>query len=186
MLIFHIAEKSRWEAAQLAGSYAQSTLGRSLEQEGFIHACREDQWEDVLERHYASATSSLVLLCIDTEKLSSPWQEDQVGDTSYPHVYGPLNPAAVVDVRPVPTPAAQTPRGTRERTLMQEFVAELRFRMLAATAIMVVAAICGFAAIHFLGDRAGLPVLLGALVAGTGVAWWFSHRRDKTRASAES
>ena len=41
----------------------------------------------------------LVLLEIDTDLLTSPWQEDPVGDTTFPHVYGPIKTSAVVDVR---------------------------------------------------------------------------------------
>lgn len=181
MLIFHIAEKNRWEAAQLAGSYAQSTLGRTLEEEGFIHACHEDQWEDVRERHYGSTTRSLVLLTIDTDLLTSPWQEDEVEGTTFPHIYGPLNPASVVAATPLPP--APRPAGEKPRpTLMSEFVSEARFRMVAATVVMVFAAICGFTAIALWGDRAGLPGLVAGLVAGTGVAWLLSHRRDEARA----
>lgn len=42
-----------------------------------------------------------MLLTIETDKLTSPWQEDPVGDTTYPHIYGPLNPSAVVNVQPL-------------------------------------------------------------------------------------
>ena len=64
MHIFHIAERPRWEAAKLSGSYAQSTLGRTLEDEGFIHASRADQWETVRDTYYADHTGPLVLSLI--------------------------------------------------------------------------------------------------------------------------
>ena len=102
MRIYHLAEVARWEEARASGAYEQSTLGRTLAEEGFVHASREDQWETVLETFYADHDGPLVLLEIDTELLSSPWQEDQVGDTTFPHVYGPINPSAVVDTHPIP------------------------------------------------------------------------------------
>ena len=81
------------------GAYTTSTRGRTLEQEGFLHASRADQVEGVRSRYYADVEEPLVLLTIDTDRLSSPWQVDEVGDDSYPHIYGPLNPDAVVDTQ---------------------------------------------------------------------------------------
>ena len=99
--IFHIAEAPHWEAAQSSGSYLQSTLGLTLADEGFIHCSREDQWPTVLETYYAGHMGELVLLEIDTTRLASPWQEDPVGDTTFPHVYGPIGVDAVVAERRV-------------------------------------------------------------------------------------
>ena len=99
MRIFHLAEAVHWEEAQRTGTYAQSTLGRTLDDEGFLHASREDQWETVRATFYADHDGPLVLLEIDTDLLTSPWQEDPVGDTTFPHVYGPLNTSAVVSTR---------------------------------------------------------------------------------------
>ena len=197
MIIFHIAEKARWEAARLAGSYAQSTYGRTLEEEGFIHASREDQWPAVRDAFYAGVTEPLVLLAIDTDKLTSPWREDQVGDTSYPHIHGPLNPSAVVAAvpleaaapapaaapaaAPAPTPAAETPTGLdgRPRSFLSLFVGEMAFRTAWATVAMVAAVILGSLFAAVLGDEWGLlGVALGLvliLFAGRPVA----RRRDE-------
>ena len=101
MRIFHIAEAPHWEAAQVSGTYLQSSLGLTLADEGFIHCSREDQWPTVLETYYGGHPGELVLLEIDTDLLSAPWQEDPVGDTTFPHVYGPIDVAAVVDQRRV-------------------------------------------------------------------------------------
>ena len=46
--IFHIATAVEWEAATRSGSYTTSTLGRTLAEEGFIHASHEDQWRQVM------------------------------------------------------------------------------------------------------------------------------------------
>ena len=99
MRIYHIATVSDWERAQHDGAYTTSTLGVTLEQEGYLHASRADQWEGVRDRYYADVEEPLVLLEIDTDLLTSPWQEDPVGDTTFPHVYGPINPSAVVGTR---------------------------------------------------------------------------------------
>ena len=101
MRIFHLAEVAHWDEAQRTGAYTQSTLGRSLAEEGFIHASRADQWETVRATYYAGHDGPLVLLEIDTDLLDSPWQEDPVGQTTFPHVYGPINASAVVHTEPL-------------------------------------------------------------------------------------
>src|ERR1051325_8550597 len=96
MLVFHVASLADWAQAQESGAYTTSTRGVTLEQEGFLHASRADQVEDVYDRYYADAGEPLVLLTIETDLLDVPWREDPVGDDTFPHVYGPLSPAAVV------------------------------------------------------------------------------------------
>ena len=101
MRIFHIATAADWEQARRSGAYTTSTRGRTLEQEGFLHASRLEQVEGVRSAYYADVDEPLVLLTIETDGLDVPWQEDPVGDDMFPHVYGPLNPEAVIDVRPL-------------------------------------------------------------------------------------
>lgn len=108
MLIFHIATLADWEHARRTGRYTTSTLGRSLEQEGLIHAARREQVRGVFTRYYADAGQRLVLLMIDTAKLDSRWSEDAVGEETYPHIHGPLNTSAVKDVIPLDA-AGNTP-----------------------------------------------------------------------------
>lgn len=101
MRIFHLATVADWEAARETGRYTTSTRGRTLEQEGFIHASRADQWEGVRAAFYAGVTEPLVLLEVDTDLLDVPVVEEPVPDSdqTFPHVYGPLDVAAVVSVR---------------------------------------------------------------------------------------
>jgi uncharacterized protein (DUF952 family) len=101
MRIFHIATVADWEQAQESGAYATSTRGRSLEQEGFLHAAHRPQVQGVFQRYYQDVREPLVLLTIDTERLGVPWREEEVGEESFPHIYGPLSPQAVVDVQPL-------------------------------------------------------------------------------------
>jgi uncharacterized protein (DUF952 family) len=104
VLIYHLATAADWAAAQTSGSYTTSTYGVTLEQEGFIHASRADQWEAVRERFYADVTEPLVLLEIDTDLLDVPLVEEPPAPgvtETFPHLYGPLRPAAVVAVRPL-------------------------------------------------------------------------------------
>ena len=105
MRIFHLATKADWDAAEASGAYATSTYGVSLADEGFIHASRADQWEGVRERYYAEVEEPLVLLEIDTDLLDVLVVEEPPApgvEGTFPHIYGPLNTAAVVAVRPLP------------------------------------------------------------------------------------
>lgn len=180
MLIFHIAERSRWEAAKLAGAYAWSTLDRTLEQEGFLHASREDQWEAVRERYYADVRQPLVLLVIDTDRLTSPWSEDPVGDDTYPHIHGPLNPAAVVDVRPLAPAGAP---GAPTESFFRIFLGEVLFRMLAALVVMAAAVAVAVTVQHQTGSAgASLGALAATVVLGT-LAAVVVYRRRNARAA---
>ncbi|AVT33982.1 DUF952 domain-containing protein [Plantactinospora sp. BC1] len=100
-MIFHIAEASDWAAAQESGDYRVSTRGRSLADEGFIHASRRGQVLGVAEAAYADA-GPLLLLHIDPDRLVSPVRDDEVEPgIFFPHIYGPINLDAVVAVAPL-------------------------------------------------------------------------------------
>jgi uncharacterized protein (DUF952 family) len=102
--IYHLATAADWASARASGAYTTSTYGVTLEQEGFLHASRADQWEAVRERYYADVTEPLVLLEIDTELLDVPLVEEPPAPgmtETFPHIYGPLSPAAVVAVTPL-------------------------------------------------------------------------------------
>jgi glutathione S-transferase len=114
MRIYHIATLADWKEAQTSGSYTTSTLGRSLEEEGFIHAARHDQVPAVRDRYYADVAEPLVVLEIETDLVGADVREEQVGDQTYPHVYGPVPAAAVVAWRPARLPPIEL--GTREPT----------------------------------------------------------------------
>jgi len=99
-MIYHLAEQAHWQRALRDGTYAQSTRGRSLAEEGFIHASSAEQWPVVRSRFYADVAEPLVLLHIDESRLGSPVVHE-VGDPAtgetFPHVYGPIEVGAVVD-----------------------------------------------------------------------------------------
>ncbi|MGZ4467902.1 MAG: DUF952 domain-containing protein [Nocardioidaceae bacterium] len=100
MRIFHLTTPAEWEAAQEKGVYTLSTRGVTLAEEGYIHCSEQEQIEGVRKRSYADVPDVLILV-IDTDKLASPWRTEQLSgaDQPYPHIYGPLNLDAVVDVR---------------------------------------------------------------------------------------
>ena len=111
MRIFHVATLADWRQAEASGSYTTSTLGRTLADEGFIHAARHDQVPRVRDRHYADVTEPLVVLEIETDRLDAEVRDEQVGDETYPHIYGPVPTTAVVAWRPARLPPIEL--GTR-------------------------------------------------------------------------
>jgi uncharacterized protein (DUF952 family) len=103
MRVFHIATASDWAQAQEQGSYTTSTRGRTLAEVGFVHCSQDFQVETVRRAIYDDLEDPLVLLAVETDRLTSPWQLDAVpgSDDPFPHIYGPLNLDAVVAVTPV-------------------------------------------------------------------------------------
>ena len=100
--IFHIATAADWSRTLETGAYTTSTVGRTLDEEGFIHASRRDQVQGVFDRYYAGLGEDLVLLTIDPARLAeAEVRVEAVGGDAYPHVYGPINRSAVIDVVPL-------------------------------------------------------------------------------------
>jgi uncharacterized protein (DUF952 family) len=101
MRIFHLVTPAEWAAAQETGVWTTSTRGRSLAEEDFVHCAEEHQVAGVRARWFAGVEDLLVLE-IDTDRLTVPWRSEQLAgaDQPFPHVYGPVDLAAVVRVRP--------------------------------------------------------------------------------------
>jgi uncharacterized protein (DUF952 family) len=102
--LFHVADAAEWAVAREAGRYERSTRGRSLAEVGYVHLATADQWPDVLDRFFAGHEGRLLLLTIDTGRLTAPlrWEAPHPGsDELFPHLYGPLDLDAVVAARPL-------------------------------------------------------------------------------------
>lgn len=95
--IYCLVPKSDWQQWEGKDHY----LPRDYEQEGFIHATQgEELLTKVADRVYADYTGELFVLLVDEEKISSPVKYEQAKDGFlYPHIYGPLQQEAIVDVR---------------------------------------------------------------------------------------
>ncbi|MFD0884285.1 DUF952 domain-containing protein [Streptosporangium algeriense] len=105
MTILHLALAADWDAAQPEGEYRVSTLGRTLEQEGFIHACADHtQLAGVADRFYRDVTAPLLVLTIDPAGLDVRLETPADSAETFPHIYGPLPVTAVVSATPY-TPA---------------------------------------------------------------------------------
>ena len=101
--LFHLAPRSQWEDTQHREAYRAETL----ESEGFIHCSTIHQVLPVADALFRGR-QDLVLLLIDSSKVLVPLvyeagasvEGTPVGEPSerYPHLYGPLNREAVLNV----------------------------------------------------------------------------------------
>jgi uncharacterized protein (DUF952 family) len=97
-IIYHIARREAWAKCE-----AQSAVGfyrpEMFPSEGFVHCSTRDQVIRVAEIWFPGQTG-LVLLCLDTEKLSAEIRYENLegGQELFPHIYGEVNTNAVVEV----------------------------------------------------------------------------------------
>lgn len=101
-VILHLAVRSDWEIAKLAGEYIWSTRGVTVAHEGYTHCSFESQWRGVRDRFYADLSDDqLVLLEIDEFLLSSKVVVERLGAApeAFPHVYGSVEISAVIGER---------------------------------------------------------------------------------------
>ncbi|MEU4834354.1 DUF952 domain-containing protein [Streptosporangium sp. NPDC023615] len=110
MTILHLALARDWEAARETGEYRVSTLGRTFDDVGFIHACTgHEQLRGVVERFYRHVTDPLVLLSVDPAGLDVRLEVPPGSQEAFPHLYQPLPVTAVTSALPFspPTPASR-------------------------------------------------------------------------------
>ncbi len=93
-MIVHIAKWDEWEQALSAGVYR----GDTLDSEGFIHCSRPDQIIRVANQYYFGRKGR-VLLVIDPQRVAAEVRHEALeAEEAFPHIYGPLNTDAVVQV----------------------------------------------------------------------------------------
>lgn len=102
-MIYHIASKLDWAAAQTRGAYSAP----SLQTEGFIHCSTAAQVSHVANAFYGGR-ADLLLLVIDESKLTAELKwEPPAGVPAagispadkFPHVFGEIQLAAVIEIR---------------------------------------------------------------------------------------
>jgi glutathione S-transferase len=104
-VIYHLALADEWHAAQVAGEYRRSTLGKSLDEVGFIHCSHADQVRMIADLVYGDRTD-VVLLTIDPHRVGAEIRVENLdgGDQLFPHIYGPLPLNAVISAEPYAAP----------------------------------------------------------------------------------
>ncbi len=92
-LIYHIASEKTWLDALEFGEYLHPSLGS----EGFIHCSTRSQVVSTANRYF-HGQDGLVLLAIDPALTAAEIRYEPSGGEDFPHLYGPLNLDAVVEV----------------------------------------------------------------------------------------
>jgi uncharacterized protein (DUF952 family) len=107
-MIYHITSVHDWQKAIGLGVYQAD----SLQAEGFIHCSTQAQVSKVANAFYRGQ-KQLIVLEIAPEKLHSPlhWESplhpdggilpDLEESEKFPHIYGTINPEAVIRVIPL-------------------------------------------------------------------------------------
>ncbi len=102
--LFHLTERSVWQAARLAGEFPWSSRDLSYDRQGFVHCSFADQVQEVRERIYPDVSDAdLVLLELDPGRLDVPVVVEDLGaGAAYPHLYAPLPIERVSAVHDLP------------------------------------------------------------------------------------
>ena len=98
-LIFHMARRAQWEAAQESGVYTGAAEDVS---DGFIHFSTATQVRESAAKHRAGEPD-LVLVACDPCALGVAlrWEAARGGQL-FPHLYGPIPLSAVRWAKPLP------------------------------------------------------------------------------------
>ena len=97
MITFHLVARDVWEAQRSRDVYEPEAFAA----DGFVH-CTDGEREviDTANRYYRDDPRSYVVLTLDVEALASEVKYEDPAHI-FPHVYGPIETAAVRDVRDV-------------------------------------------------------------------------------------
>ena len=109
--VYKICDRHAWKQARARGRYFGSADDA---RDGFIHLSAPDQVAGTLERHFAHH-DDLILIGIDVGRLGQAlrWEPSR-GGLVFPHLYEPLDFAAVVSEVPLvrgPDGRHQQPNG---------------------------------------------------------------------------
>ena len=103
-VIVHLVPAAEWPGIDAAREYRPATLEAS----GYVHCVAPERTVAVAEALF-SGRDDLLAVCLDVDRLDAPVtyegaeaSDDAESTDDFPHVYGPLNPAAVVAVVPLP------------------------------------------------------------------------------------
>ena len=98
IMIYHVTTQRNWDLAITQGYYSADSIAL----EGFIHCCKKDQLNGVIERYYQDV-DQLFILEIEPSKVTSPLKYELAPSVNeeFPHIYGTLNLDAVVSIQDI-------------------------------------------------------------------------------------
>lgn len=96
-ITYHLAIRQEWDAQKNGEGYVPG----AYEADGFIHCTNGlDLLAHVANMFYKDDGQERIVLVLDLGKISAEYRYDDELMT-FPHLYGPLNPSAVIDELPV-------------------------------------------------------------------------------------
>ena len=94
-IVYHMIPQARWEATPPESPLAADTLAT----EGFIHCTAEpERLLQVANRFYCSIPGEWLILAVATRQLTAPLHWEVADGHLFPHIYGPIDRIAIVDV----------------------------------------------------------------------------------------
>jgi len=97
-ITFHLVPRAAWDASDPSVPYTPA----DFEREGFVHCTDgEDEVVATANRYFSKLEDELLVLTIDRARLSAPVRYEDAA-AIYPHVYGPIERHAIIQVRSMP------------------------------------------------------------------------------------
>src|SRR5262245_41672570 len=98
-IIYKICPETLWRAAEKAGRFDGAPVDHA---DGFIHFSSAGQARETAAKHFAGQ-HDLLLVAVDAGQLGDAlkWEVSR-GGALFPHLYAPLDLAAVLWVKPLP------------------------------------------------------------------------------------
>ena len=96
LIAYHLTPAAAWEAAPADAPFRAASLAT----DGFVHLTHGPaDLVEVANAFYRTEPGEHLVLTVALDRLTIPWRYD--GDERYPHVYGPIDRAAILEVRPI-------------------------------------------------------------------------------------
>lgn len=98
-VVYHMLTRAHWEATPPDCPLTADTLAS----EGFIHCTAEpERLLQVANRFYRATPGDWLILVLAPAELTAPLYWEAADGHLFPHVYGPINRQAIVDVLSFP------------------------------------------------------------------------------------
>ena len=96
MSIYHLISRQGLDAQ----SDSEFILDDANLASGFIHCCTAEQLPGVISRYFPGDNSNLMVVELNPETLTEAlkWEPATDSDGLFPHIYGPINRDAIIDV----------------------------------------------------------------------------------------
>lgn len=96
-ITYHLALVSEWDSQKNGDHYVPG----AYDADGFIHCTNGlDLLTEIANMFYKDSPDERTVLVLDTGRIESDLRYDDEAQT-FPHIYGPLNPSAVIAELPV-------------------------------------------------------------------------------------